>query len=162
MTNYVYILYSGNRTYVGFSNNPTRRLRQHNGELVGGAKSTRGRNDWRFMMLLSAAHWDKRRALRIEYKCKHPNGKRRVPACFRGVYGRIAALQEIFQRVQDDDMIMYVCAEHFDTVRALNLPTNVTITQMPNNLLTIQRIENSESNSQRSVILADELCGTGG
>ena len=42
-TNYVvYLLVNTihNKTYIGITNNPTRRLRQHNGELVGGAKYT--------------------------------------------------------------------------------------------------------------------------
>ena len=38
-----YIVRSENRTYVGITNNLPRRLRQHNGEIKGGAKATRGR-----------------------------------------------------------------------------------------------------------------------
>ena len=40
---YCYILKSDNKTYVGATIDPDRRLRQHNGELSGGAKATRGR-----------------------------------------------------------------------------------------------------------------------
>lgn len=36
-------------TYIGITNNLPRRLRQHNGELVGGAKRTRGRQ-WELAM----------------------------------------------------------------------------------------------------------------
>ena len=46
---FVYILseIGGNRTYIGYTVNLQRRLRQHNGEIVGGAKATRGRK-WEF------------------------------------------------------------------------------------------------------------------
>jgi predicted GIY-YIG superfamily endonuclease len=43
MNNYVlYLLYhpNKNRTYLGITNNPKRRWRQHNGEIKGGAKAT--------------------------------------------------------------------------------------------------------------------------
>lgn len=40
-------------TYVGITNNLKRRLRQHNGELVGGAKATKGKGPWEFVCVLS-------------------------------------------------------------------------------------------------------------
>jgi len=44
----VYVLLSGplERTYVGVATNAERRLRQHNGELVGGARTTRAGRPW--------------------------------------------------------------------------------------------------------------------
>jgi predicted GIY-YIG superfamily endonuclease len=54
MNNYVvYVLKNTthNKTYVGITNNTTRRIRQHNGELVGGAKYTstnKGDGEWYF------------------------------------------------------------------------------------------------------------------
>jgi predicted GIY-YIG superfamily endonuclease len=39
---YCYLLKSDNKTYVGATIDPERRLRQHNGEISGGAKATRG------------------------------------------------------------------------------------------------------------------------
>lgn len=41
MSFYCYMLYTdNNKTYVGATTDPDRRLRQHNGELSGGAKAT--------------------------------------------------------------------------------------------------------------------------
>jgi structure-specific endonuclease subunit SLX1 len=42
MSWYCYLLSSDSKTYVGATIDPDRRLRQHNGELSGGAKATRG------------------------------------------------------------------------------------------------------------------------
>jgi predicted GIY-YIG superfamily endonuclease len=45
---HVYVLVSadGGRTYVGVTSDLARRLAQHNGELPGGAKSTRAGRPW--------------------------------------------------------------------------------------------------------------------
>ena len=44
---YVLLSADGRRTYVGITTDVERRLRQHNGELVGGAKATRAHRPWR-------------------------------------------------------------------------------------------------------------------
>lgn len=53
MTWHLYVLTSKSKgaTYVGISTDPERRLAQHNGELPGGAKSTRGGRPWRVAAL---------------------------------------------------------------------------------------------------------------
>lgn len=45
---FVYVLYSEslNRHYVGSSTDTARRLRQHNGEIKGGARCTRAGRPW--------------------------------------------------------------------------------------------------------------------
>jgi predicted GIY-YIG superfamily endonuclease len=56
------------RTYVGFSVNLDRRLRQHNGELVGGAKATKGLS-WKRMCSV-AGFPTQQAALQFEWKWK--------------------------------------------------------------------------------------------
>lgn len=89
MNHFVYILkeVEGKRTYVGYTINLERRLKQHNGELSGGAKYTKGRK-WEFAAYLSGFP-DKIIALQCEWKIKHSHKK-------SGMEGRIEALQNIF------------------------------------------------------------------
>ncbi len=74
LNNYVvYVLTNttSNKTYVGITNNTTRRIRQHNGELVGGAKYTtgnKGNGQWQFYGFIK--NLDKRLALSLEKKIK--------------------------------------------------------------------------------------------
>ncbi len=85
---FVYLLLSSdNSTYVGATVDLERRLRQHNGELSGGAKYTKGRK-WEFAAYLSGFP-DKIIALQCEWKIKHSHKK-------SGMEGRIEALQNIF------------------------------------------------------------------
>jgi predicted GIY-YIG superfamily endonuclease len=55
-------------TYIGATNNPNRRLKQHNGESSGGARSTAGRS-WRRIALVSGFN-DKIEALQFEWRWK--------------------------------------------------------------------------------------------
>lgn len=68
---YVYLLLNNaaTRTYVGATVDPDRRLRQHNGELVGGARATRG-DSWTRVCLVSGFP-DERAALQFEWMWKH-------------------------------------------------------------------------------------------
>lgn len=65
----VYFLQSttSNKTYVGYSMNPFHRLRQHNGELVGGAKRTQVGRPWRIVCIVAGFPTAKA-ALQFEYR----------------------------------------------------------------------------------------------
>jgi len=58
----------GRRTYVGATVNPDRRLRQHNGEISGGARATKGRA-WKRQFLVGG-FVDECEALRFEWRWK--------------------------------------------------------------------------------------------
>jgi predicted GIY-YIG superfamily endonuclease len=65
---YCYMLVSGKKTYIGATVNPARRLRQHNGELRGGARATSG-HTWKRQFLLGGFP-DDCSALRFEWRWK--------------------------------------------------------------------------------------------
>jgi len=82
-------------TYVGITNDPARRLRQHNGEIAGGAKyTTRTKGGvWKFLYIVSgfpnsssAGQWEWR---------LHRRGKRLNRSCV--VCNRLAALRQTAQ-----------------------------------------------------------------
>ncbi len=93
---YCYIIRSTNQsfsnsTYNGSTNNLVRRLRQHNGEIVGGAKSTSGKGPWVYIAIWEGFQSHKE-ALSCEWRIKHPTNSRTRPAQFNGVVGRIKSL----------------------------------------------------------------------
>ena len=66
----VYLIKSGNYSYVGMTNDFFHRLRQHNGEIKGGAKYTSKRKDW-YPVLIIDNFPDKRSACQCEWRLKH-------------------------------------------------------------------------------------------
>jgi len=70
---YVYLLQSGNKTYIGATKNVQRRLRQHNRELKGGAKYT-SQGKWTCVGYVSGfPTWNE--ALKFEWKWKQLSRK---------------------------------------------------------------------------------------
>ena len=93
---YCYIIRSlnpnfSNSTYNGSTNNLIRRLRQHNGEIVGGAKATKGKGPWTYIAIWEGFQSHKE-ALSCEWRIKHPTNTRTRPHKFNGVMGRIKSL----------------------------------------------------------------------
>lgn len=80
------------RTYVGCTNNFRRRLRQHNGELVGGARSTRSKllRPWRPVFHVTGLN--KREALQLEWALKHKRARN-----VSGVIGRKRTLARVMR-----------------------------------------------------------------
>jgi len=68
---YCYMLAStdGAKTYVGATTDPDRRLRQHNGEISGGAHATKGRK-WNRQFLIGGFTCE-RLALKFEWRWKY-------------------------------------------------------------------------------------------
>ena len=66
---YLYIIENKvGQLYTGITNNPERRIRQHRGELVGGAKALRGKGPLVFKVIFQVG--DKSTAARLEYEVK--------------------------------------------------------------------------------------------
>lgn len=73
MTYFCYLIKSYNKTYIGITNNLKKRLRQHNGELTGGAKCTRG-SEWYYHTVVGPFTINE--ALRFEWYWKHEKNTR--------------------------------------------------------------------------------------
>jgi predicted GIY-YIG superfamily endonuclease len=87
---YCYMLVSlkkGQRTYIGYSSDPYRRLREHNGEIQGGARSTKG---WRpFRLVCIVGKFSTRgEAMSFEYHWKHNSAR---------VSGRMNRVRKLLQ-----------------------------------------------------------------
>ena len=88
MPYFVYWIQSGPRAYIGATVDPAKRLRQHNGEIVGGAARTRNRGPWRFQCVVSGFRtW--KEALQFEWAAKYHS--RRA----RGIEARRQALEAL-------------------------------------------------------------------
>jgi len=92
--NRVYFLQNENKSYIGFTNNLPRRIRQHRGEIVGGAKCT---TSWKYpedteIVAYITGFPTQKLALSYEWHAKRRRGpKRRVlqdvsPMCHHRLY----------------------------------------------------------------------------
>ena len=93
---YNYILYNDidNSTYNGFTSDLDRRLRQHNGELVGGAGGTRRhRGSWKILAFVTSPQFTRSTAMSFEWHVRYPTGRKPRPKEFNGPNGRLKGLE---------------------------------------------------------------------
>lgn len=96
---YCYVLVNDrdHKTYNGYTNNPLRRIRQHNAEIKGGAGyTTRHRKKdgrtWEFLFILESPGMTQKRALSLEWHLKYPTCRKPRPRVYNGANGRLASL----------------------------------------------------------------------
>ena len=69
----VYILKSDNLSYVGMTNDFTRRFRQHNQEIKGGAKYTKKKSSW-YPICIIDGFLTMKEAMQCEWRVKRGKG----------------------------------------------------------------------------------------
>lgn len=88
-----YLIKNKNCTYAGVSPDPIRRLRQHNGEISGGAKYTTSKGPgWKHICVISGFK-DKSDAMKFEWAVKHV-----PPRNVGGIYNRILKLYTVLKK----------------------------------------------------------------
>jgi structure-specific endonuclease subunit SLX1 len=117
------------QTYNGYTVNLSRRLRQHNGEIKGGAWATTAKDKgaWSFIAALTSDSWASvSRAMACEWNCRYPTRKKPRPKIFAGAKGRIDSLVEIFKHIKDE-VRLYIHPAFYDHAVSLGLPLHVTL-----------------------------------
>lgn len=117
------------QTYNGYTVNLSRRLRQHNGEIKGGAWATTAKDKgaWSFIAALTSDSWASvSRAMACEWNCRYPTRKKPRPKIFAGAKGRIDSLVEIFKHIKDD-IRLYIHPTFYDHAVSLGLPSHVVL-----------------------------------
>jgi predicted GIY-YIG superfamily endonuclease len=109
------------RTYNGYTVNLNRRLRQHNGEIKGGAFATKGIGPWEFIAVMTCDTWNNVRAMQVEWLIRYPTRKKPRPTCYAGAKGRISSLVEVCKRLGDDSVRLYIHPMFYDYAKTLGL-----------------------------------------
>lgn len=98
---FCYVLYSLRPdytwTYIGMTNDLHHRLRQHNGEIVGGAKKTLKGRPWAHVCYISGLE-TKSIAQQLEWRLQHPGGKpgkKRGPKTKQDISYQLKVLEKV-------------------------------------------------------------------
>ncbi len=114
------------KTYNGYTVNLNRRLRQHNGEIKGGAYATKGIGPWEFIAVMTCDTWTNVRAMQVEWLIRYPTRKKPRPTSYAGAKGRISSLVEICKRLDDDSVRLYIHPMFYEYACSLGLPPPLT------------------------------------
>ena len=126
-----YILYNQqNLTYNGYSVNFSRRIRQHNSEIKGGARYTCNKGPWSYLLKIESDQLTKKTAMSLEWSIKYPTNKRPRPKLYAGASGRINSIPLVLRnpKFANIPMRIQVIEEYFDILCNLCIEfTNVEI-----------------------------------
>lgn len=84
------------KTYIGITNDLTRRLKQHNGTCVGGAKYTTSCRPWKVYGYVRGFGEDKSLVLKFEWRWKYISRKEKGSSIDK----RMQALNKVLQRLE--------------------------------------------------------------
>jgi structure-specific endonuclease subunit SLX1 len=140
-----------NLTYNGYTNNPKRRLRQHNGYISGGAKYTKISQSWEFYVLITG-FTNNINALSCEWKIKHPTNSKKRPQKYCGQIGRVKSLNEILHLDKwtskctilnsDCNYTVYITNDMYQYLDTTIIPKNFTI--ITNDKIDLDNIESDK------------------
>jgi len=132
-----------NRTYVGYTPKPKRRIRQHNQEIVGGARYTKrfGNKSWEFLAIVHGLP-NKINALQCEWRLKHPDNRRRTNRKYFSPKGRILGLSEVLKLEKwtnnstilnsEMNLKVYVIPDFYPILAGdLEIPNNIELLSEP-------------------------------
>ena len=145
-----------NHCYVGFTVDPPHRLKQHNGEIVGGAFMTHTKRPWEMTMVVYGFP-SRKLALRFEWSWQHPTESKRLKelnwqTIFRELDGPrkflshvriVKEMLSIKPWVRLSLKVCVTCPDVYDLLKAPpNLPSNLhvhmgTLEGLPINVATI-------------------------
>lgn len=83
-----------NRTYIGSTNSTSRRIRQHNREICGGAKSTLSLYPVEMFCIITG-FTNHKMTLQCEWLLKHPENKKKINKKYRGINGKINGINNL-------------------------------------------------------------------
>lgn len=122
-----------NHTYNGYTNNLKRRIRQHNGVIKGGAKSTHNKGPWSYYCIITGFA-NNIEALQMEWKLRTIIGRRR-PSKYNRPIGRIKGLNYILQNkcftsnskrlICDMDLTIYLHPDFH--IYLTDIPVNIVV-----------------------------------
>lgn len=124
---YVYILFCRNRDnpnktkyYIGYTNNVLRRIRQHNSEIKGGAKSTRNHCCQYFAIFSNFQN--SIQGLQAEWRLKHSTKKRNIYDKIKSFYDYVSTYHTTSSKgdlIENHNITLHLNQESFDKISSM-------------------------------------------
>jgi structure-specific endonuclease subunit SLX1 len=133
------------RTYIGATVAPDRRVRQHNGEISGGARATKGR-EWTRIILVSGFP-DEVAALQFEWAWKFQSRKvgQGLKARFQGLHKLLTSTQSTSKAIPFSEWIAGPPTIHLEDVDS-NIQTMFDQCNLATFLCTTQELPSASEN----------------